>query len=213
MKLSLLRTIIQFIFPSHCVVCGQSPTRLHALCAEKLSLAPLSPHAWISSCYSYKDKRVATLIRHLKNKEDMELCETLGKLLASQWASHCTSIHDTLIIVPVPARGERMRTNGFNQAELLAKNLAHNIPRSLLAPHLIQRTRETTKQALIYEKSERLVNLKNVFIVNPKKKDLIQNNTVLIIDDVTTSGATLTEIKNALEASGAHSVYALTLAH
>ncbi len=213
MNVSLLRTLIQYIFPSHCVVCSKIPTRLHSECAHFLSPAPAPPQPWITSRFNYKDVRVNRLVRHLKNKEDTELCETLAKLLAEYWLAHVPVITTRTIIAPVPARAERMRHNGFNQAELLARKITSHIPGSILVPDLLQRTRETAKQALIHEKSQRLANLRNVFIVNPKKKDLIQNNTVLIIDDVTTSGATLTEIKVVLEQAGAHGVYALTVAH
>ncbi len=210
-----LRALIQFLFPSTCVVCKKSPARLHLACAEKLHPAETSPYPWIFSCYRYKDQRVEKLIRHLKNKEDLSLGEVLGKILYALWQEHCPSSpqHIDIIVAPVPARKERLKNQGFNQAELLARNFARCNPHSTYIKKLLERVRETDKQALIHDKTKRRENLRNAFAVHPNQKKYIQQKTVIIIDDVSTSGATLNEIKTALENAGAKQVFAITLAH
>ena len=113
------------------------------------------------------------------------------------------------LIVNVPVHPSRLRERGFDQAELLAQELSRltDIP----ARSAIVRERETAIQAQAMSAAQRADNVRGAFHVpNP---DLIRRADILLIDDVLTTGATLSESARALRRAGARTVYALTLAH
>jgi competence protein ComFC len=111
------------------------------------------------------------------------------------------------VIVPVPLHPARQRERGFNQAALLAELLADSmqIPSRLV----LERTRYTTTQTA-YDRAERMENLRGAFRV--RKNRHVENLRVLLIDDVLTTGSTLSECARVLKAAGAVSVHAATAA-
>lgn len=116
---------------------------------------------------------------------------------------------DNPLVVPVPLHPRRLRWRGFNQSELLASSLArHFLLRSDVSALI--RNHQTTPQADIREREQRLDNVNNVFFC--ARPDDIRGRTILLIDDVCTTGATLNECARVLKASGAKKVVALVVA-
>ena len=111
-------------------------------------------------------------------------------------------------IVPVPLHPKRLREREFNQCVLLAGTLAAHlgIP---LEPDLVERVRHTPPQTASTE-AERRKNLRGAFRV--ARPDRVKRRSILLFDDVYTTGATLEELARTLRAAGARSVAALTLA-
>jgi competence protein ComFC len=111
------------------------------------------------------------------------------------------------LIVPVPLHAARERERGFNQATLLAELLAHQI--SVPLRPVLERIRYTTTQTA-YDRAERMENLHEAFRLR-KNRD-VRELRVLLIDDVLTTGSTLSECARVLKAAGAISVHAATAA-
>ncbi|HEX8490544.1 MAG TPA: ComF family protein [Chthoniobacterales bacterium] len=111
------------------------------------------------------------------------------------------------MIVPVPLHAARERERGFNQATLLAELLADDIFVPLCA--VLERIRYTTTQTA-YDRAERMENLHDAFRLR-KNRD-VRGLRVLLIDDVLTTGSTLSECARVLKAAGAISVHAATAA-
>jgi ComF family protein len=111
------------------------------------------------------------------------------------------------LIVPVPLHPARQRERGFNQAELLAEEL-HRRSGILLAD-LLQRTRYTTTQTQ-FDRSERMQNLRGAFRL--RRSSDVRGLRMLLVDDVLTTGSTLSECACVLRRGGARSVYAMTAA-
>jgi ComF family protein len=111
------------------------------------------------------------------------------------------------VVVPVPLHPARERERGFNQALLLAEILAEfaAVP---LAP-LLERVRYTSTQTA-HDRAERMENLRDAFRLR-KNRD-VRDLRVLLIDDVLTTGSTLSECARVLKAAGAVSVHAATAA-
>jgi ComF family protein len=111
------------------------------------------------------------------------------------------------LVIPVPLHPTRKRERGFNQAELLAEALsAHaNLPMR----NALERIRYTTTQTA-FDRSERMENLHNAFRL--RKMADVRGLRVLLIDDVLTTGSTLSECARVLKAAGAISVHAATAA-
>jgi len=111
------------------------------------------------------------------------------------------------VIVPVPLHPARERERGFNQAALIAELLADSV--SVPARPVLERVRYTTTQTA-YDRAERMENLHGAFRLR-KNRDVRELH-VLLIDDVLTTGSTLSECARVLRAAGAVSVHAATAA-
>jgi competence protein ComFC len=111
------------------------------------------------------------------------------------------------IIVPVPLHPARQRERGFNQAQLLAELLSAKI--SVPLRGALERIRYTTTQTA-FDRAERMENLRDAFRL--RKKMNVRDLRVLLIDDVLTTGSTLSECARVLKKAGAISVHAATTA-
>jgi len=113
--------------------------------------------------------------------------------------------------VPIPLYKIRHRTRGFNQAELLAKEVANhfNLP---LEINLLKRTIPTEPQANIKDDEKRKTNIKGVFKIHPSFLKKLRDRNIILIDDVSTTGATLVEAGKILKNNGANQVWALVVA-
>jgi competence protein ComFC len=111
-------------------------------------------------------------------------------------------------LVPVPLHPRRQRERGFNQSALLARELARRSGVGLLEKALV-RTRDAPPQSTL-EAGERPGNVSGVFIV--KRPERIRGGTIILVDDVCTTGSTLGECATALLEAGADEVRAITLA-
>ena len=112
------------------------------------------------------------------------------------------------ILVPVPLHRKRLRERGYNQSGLLARELGKltNLP---VVDDCLVRQKHTSAQARTAAVAERHSNVEDAFICSSSD---VHGKTVLLIDDVATSGATLNAGAIALKAAGASSVWGLTLA-
>lgn len=111
------------------------------------------------------------------------------------------------LIIPVPLHPARERERGFNQAALLAELLAESM--NVAARPVLERIRYTTTQTA-YDRAERMENLAGAFRLR-KNRD-VRDLRVLLIDDVLTTGSTLSECARVLRRAGAASVHAATAA-
>src|SRR5213075_2302665 len=106
------------------------------------------------------------------------------------------------VIVPVPLHPTRQRERGFNQASLLAELLSVEI--SVPSRPLLERVRYTTTQTAL-DRAERMENLRNAFRL--RKTATVRNLRVLLIDDVLTTGSTLSECSRVLKRASTHSTW------
>ena len=111
------------------------------------------------------------------------------------------------VLVPVPLHPKRERERGYNQSELLARELskATGIP---LESRVLRRTRDTPPQVSIDGYQERKRNIEGAF----ECTSALDMPSVLLIDDVVTTGSTMSACAGALKAAGAQSVWGLAVA-
>jgi ComF family protein len=140
----------------------------------------------------------------LKYQGDLSLGEFLARPLL-----HCLEEVNWAVdlVVPVPLSAARLAERGYNQAALLARPLALGSGLSF-RPQALLRCRETRSQVGLSGKQRR-ENVAGAFLGNPQ---IVLGKKTLIVDDVTTSGATLEACAQALRTAGALEVVALTLA-
>jgi ComF family protein len=114
------------------------------------------------------------------------------------------------LIVPVPLHASRLRERGYNQAELIARRVAVITAMPICATAL-SRIRPTGQQVKTSGRSERRENMRGAFVVTDGVA--VVDRDIVLVDDVTTTGATLEDCARALKEAGASSVSAITLAH
>jgi ComF family protein len=156
------------------------------------------------------------LILQLKFRRRERLGRRLGALLTHPWGKLGGLVDgEPFLIVPVPLFHLRERERGYNQARLLAEGLKHDLDRTLAAkkmkidPGLLVRKRATLPQAGL-KLQARKENVRNAFEV--VKPELVAGRQVILVDDVMTTGATLSACAAVLKKRGAARVYALAMA-
>lgn len=113
------------------------------------------------------------------------------------------------LVVPVPLHRSKLKKRGYNQSELLARYIS----KTTNAPYgdVLKRVKKTPKQSQM-TKEERRKNLKNAFDAKNSKIELLTGKTVLLVDDVYTTGSTADECSKMLLKNGASKVYVITIA-
>jgi ComF family protein len=147
---------------------------------------------------------IRSALHTLKYRRNMGL----GDSLARQMASHVRAWDWPIdVVVPVPLGRKRMQERGYNQVGLVAMPLAA-LNGWKYAPRALARARETRSQVGL-SAEERRENVTDAFRASPAQ---VSSQVVLLMDDVATTGATLSSCAAALLDAGARQVYALTLA-
>lgn len=153
------------------------------------------------------DDRSRRLILPFKHGDRTDLARTCGVWMASAGGD---LLADADLVAPVPLHWRRLFTRRYNQALLLARNLALGTP-ARLVPDLLLRPRWTGSQAGLAAK-ERRRNVREAFRIHPRWKPGLKGKTVLLVDDVLTTGATVEACTRALHRAGVQYVDVLTLA-
>ena len=156
----------------------------------------------------YRSRNVVRkLIHDLKYGRQMHLRHLVGKWLLGALADARLARTRFDLIVPVPLHPARKRERGFNQAELLGRELERAI--GIRSASILRRIRYTTTQTQ-FDRSERMENLRGAFRLRSAID--VRGLRMLLVDDVLTTGSTLSECASVLKRAGAASVYAATAA-
>jgi ComF family protein len=148
------------------------------------------------------------IILRLKHAGSDGLAEAVGGLWAEHAADRLRSAGPQ-VVVPVPLHWMRRWQRGYNQSETLAQALASHLHLPC-KPGWLRRIRRTAKQTA-QAPAERRTNVRGAFRARPGT--VLKNRTVLLVDDVLTTGSTASEAARALRAAGAARVVVAVLAH
>ncbi|MFQ5641832.1 MAG: ComF family protein [bacterium] len=214
---SFLDAAFNFIYPPFCIVCEsrqQSGAVLVCeVCWEKLPrLEPQVGDAAISgvsrslSVWEYGDgmQRIIHEFKFFGKK-------SLGPFLALEMAGHAKKDRDFShadLIVPVPLHPTKLRERGFNQSVILSEHVARilHIP---VQPNVLIRKRYTKPQSTL-NSIQREKNMRNAFDV--QNVQLIKYKSIILVDDVMTTGSTVKACAECLLGGGAHCILTLTAA-
>lgn len=204
-----LRLVIEVIFDTVLPLRERS-ARTKSRTAEEIPLAPTIHEllkTQITTLMDYRRSEVQDLIRSLKYDGSGYAAQLAAQLLADflreEISSHRSFSQKKILIVPVPLHSSRARERGFNQIELVLKSLPEefrNGSLSTLMPGALLRIRETAQQTHLH-RSERLSNVAGAFAVF--EEAFVNKTHVFLIDDVTTTGATLVNAATPLRHAGA----------
>lgn len=162
--------------------------------------------------FAYNDL-LKKVIGDLKYRDSTALSTKFGKML---WQKISSDAKNYNLIIAVPLHKKRLRERKFNQSILLAKAIFHhanNFKNSLkFYPDILLRTRYTKAQVSLNHKM-REENLRGAFEVNKKYLGVIKDSSILLVDDVITTGATAENCAAILKEAGAKKITVLTIAH
>ncbi len=201
---------IEPISGNRCLLCGE---RLfsgleQSLCGECLTERPPFVKA---AAYGSYEAGLRELIHLLKYEGVKPAAEVLGRMLGEAVTDLVPDFSDTApVVIPVPLHTTKLRQRGFNQSELIARAMIKQRPLGLqlqLAPELLIRKRETQSQ-VGYTRQQRLANLHGAFAAN----DAVAERDILLVDDVFTTGTTVSECARVLRRAGARKVWVATVA-
>lgn len=161
----------------------------------------------IASVCEYNENSKPGILRYKKSGIPAVM-NTYAALIQGTVLSNFDGVEFDLVVA-VPPRADRMKEIGFDQSHYLAKRTAKRMNVKYVRKGL-KRVRKTEKQTSLNQHL-RQQNLAGAFEF-VKSTDLVRNKTVLVIDDVTTTGATIDECARALRAAGADKVYGATIA-
>ena len=131
-----------------------------------------------------------------------------GDVLALQMLEFARSVNWKLdLVIPVPLGRKRLKERGYNQVGLVARPLAYEMGLDY-APHALRKSRETRSQVGLTV-SQRRENVANAYQAHPSA---VSRKSILLMDDVATTGSTISACTAALLSAGAQEIYVLTIA-
>lgn len=213
--------ILSFLFPSPCAVCQKPAGRNRFVCTAceksfsllrpaavcKTCLAPVPADAEVCgrclknnpaydrlvACASYQGNLRTSLHRY-KFGGRSDLHTSFAMMMCAQLLSFgCTNFD---VVVPTPLSKERLRERGFNQAELIAKDIAKQF-HSPCVSNALKKCRDTERQSEL-DMHQRDRNVRGAFALS--SPDAVRGKKVLLVDDIFTTGATMREAAKTLSA-------------
>lgn len=198
---------LDFIADPFCAVCGfpfEFEVEKSAQCASCLANRP--PYESARAALKYGDTS-RDIILGFKHADKTHAVKAFVPWLKRAGAE---MIKEADIIAPVPLHFWRLVSRRYNQAALMANALAQETGKPVI-PDLMRRTRATPSQGHLNAK-QRFRNVRRAFALGSGHKETIKGKTILLVDDVYTTGATVRECAKILMKSGAAKVHVLTLA-
>lgn len=209
-------SLIDIVFPKHCLGCKKEGNYCCEDCFSLLSLSsapsPLPARSPLSALYcatSFEDTFVQRLIHSFKYPPFLR---DLAAPLAYSIIAHFNLLNKPIfppdVLCPIPLHKKRMKWRGYNHAEELAKQLGHasSIP---VVTDVLLKTKHTAPQAGL-SKEKRLLSMKNALLA--QNQQIIASKNILLIDDVYTTGATMEEAARTLKEAGAAKVFGAVVA-
>lgn len=224
--------LLNWIFPNKCVICSDEIPE-HAIfcvkcfsnirfieqplcnCCGKMVVALNTPEMLCESCIKYEkefdkcrsllvyNNESKRLIMKIKRQASFDIAKKCSKMISSRYSN---IFKDADFIVPVPSHWTRILRRGYNPSAIIAKEFS-DITKIPLKMNYLKRIKKTEYQKDKKIK-ERIKNVESAFLASDKVKD----KTIILIDDVFTTGATLNECAKTLKLAGAKGVLAMTIA-
>lgn len=223
--------ILDLVFPKKCLNCGKEGKYICENCLSKVpKLKPVCPYCEkpsIDGMTHTKCRRVYGLdglvsvwdyegvvrkaILALKYRYATEIASELsGRLVAELKDRYSYLLVPDSVLAPIPLHWYRGNFRGFNQSEVIGKEVAKNLGWKFV-PDLLVRKKSTIPQSTL-EKEKRSSNVRGAFALSSHNSYFLIPNSIILFDDVFTTGSTLKEAARVLKRKGAEEVWGLTIA-
>jgi competence protein ComFC len=197
--------ILDMLMPRKCLGCGREGSYICQDCSvfpSEVNMVEASSQSGIMSVWEYEGiiERAILKIKH-------EGCyDIINELMEKVFEKIELTLPGDTVITYVPMYKKREKERGFNQARLIAEKIGKKTGKPVAG--LLEKAKDGPSQTSL-ESQERFENVRNVFIA---KSIGTQPQSVLLVDDICSTGSTLNECRKALENSGVKNVLAFTLA-
>jgi ComF family protein len=236
-----LSAVLDIIFPPVCLSCrahfdthGEKESHICTRCQRQVMLHTnpfyiTNPGFLLYACAPYSNLTVRKLIYTLKYQGIETAIDPIKKFIIEPYVrsimsegsiSIGTESKNPTVIVPIPLHKKKLRKRGFNQAELIAHTLKTTLRKYMVIGlpyieviNLLTRARNTESQTDQKSNKERAENAKGCFkLQTGELTSNISHHQILLVDDVSTSGATLTEAARTIQKAGYKNIAGFTLA-
>jgi len=191
--------LLNLVFPATCLACGKPPSPLCTNCIPEFSVQKSSDQTFFAAAFNESFNK---LLSALKDQNRTALIKPLAKGLRPCLQAAIHELKPDLLVCP-PSSSKNFRKRGFNPAELIFRNA--NLSNLPLSSKVLSMSREAGDQRGL-GRAARLENLSQLFVAKKRA------GRILLVDDVQTTGATLFEMRQALEQAGAEVVGSCVLA-
>lgn len=224
--------VLQLLFPTRCPVCDSIVSPYGAkICLECMGSLRLLTPPWCMKCGKkleteeefckdcrdkvhyfvrgralYEYRSVSQSVYRMKYGGRQEYADYFGEEMAVYLGSFIRQIQPDGII-PIPLHKKRLNKRGYNQAALLAKSLGAHVNVPVYDKILVRQ--KNTKPLKLQNPTERQNNLKKAFII---AENDVKLKTILVVDDIYTTGSTIDEVTRVLKQHGVEKIYFVTLA-
>ncbi|HAE36641.1 MAG: hypothetical protein UR85_C0004G0021 [Candidatus Nomurabacteria bacterium GW2011_GWF2_35_66] len=209
---------LEILFPSKCLSCHLRGIVLCDDCVNKLHLTERETASNVISLYDYRDPIVKESIWKLKYHKTPYIGQRFGQLLYKELIEEVSSLQIfsqgfPILVVPVPISHDKKKNRGYNQSEIIARSFCYSAEKSIfqLKNKTIVKKSNTIPQAKLTNRTRRLQNIKGAFELSVGAS--VKGKTIIIIDDVTTTGGTMLEMMKVLKKNGAKKVVGFAVAH
>lgn len=207
--------ILSLIYPPKCVFCGTVIDKSD-ICEECEKTLPFTKGDSIYQKFPFVDKCISPLyykdsVRRAVLRFKFAGCSCYSRRLGgimSECAENNLDCGSIDMISCIPLSRKRMHDRGYNQAELLAKEISKKVGVEYLPT--LKKIRHNTAQSTIKDSKQRAANVIGAYRVVDAEK--VKGKYILLVDDVVTTGSTVSECARILKKSGAKAVYCVTLA-
>ncbi len=210
--------LADLLFPNYCIGCKKRGFYICPSCLNDISKIDKEVLKNVWSIFDYRDPVVKRAIWELKYQHKYQLAHELGVFLYNFSLEKLSLIlndkpEGSILIIPIPMSKRKQWKRGYNQAYHIARGFHQKINSNSVSldKNILIKKKKTEPQASIKNKYYRLKNIRGAFDVRGKNK--IAGKTILLIDDVVTTGGTIQEASRVLRKAGAKKIYTFTLAH
>ncbi len=237
--LELKDDVLDFVYPQHCAICKKNLKREEKdVCEACWSSLVTLPDPFCPYCRSFYepeetecsycqsvgrsreehrifmvrslgrfDDYYKELIHRFKYGKKVPLGKRLGQRLGETINGNSTFLESDFLI-PVPLHKSRYRERGFNQSEIIAEEISK--VRGIAVSKNVLRRKKNTKDQTNFSPQQREENVRGAFVVT--QPEMIRGKNVILVDDVITTGATLSECARMLKQAGAEKILGMTIA-
>lgn len=216
--MNILTFILDLIFPSKCLGCQKIGSFICGACVETILYSRQNTDENYISILEYRQPIIRNAIHLLKYKGKRPVGKILASLAYDTLLEELSEIQmmenfTDPVLIPIPISKSKYNERGYNQTEIIAKELTQIDKNQsfIYDPKILFKIKDTKSQAKMKDKIHRLRNLKGCFVVKHPEK--IENKNIILLDDITTTGATFHEASTTLLKSGAKRVLCVAVAH